>query len=76
MAEPTSIGNHPSAKASYVHVRVDVQRDTRLSVGCNLSGHPHVTIGDEATLILHPHAAERLVADLRAVLDGAEFAAK
>ncbi len=61
---------------AYINVRLDIRRDTRLFVTHNVNIHIHVTIGgDAATVILHPHAARRLIADMQAVLDGAEFAA-
>jgi hypothetical protein len=60
---------------AHINVRLDVRRDTRLFVTHNVNKHLHVTVGgDAATIILHPHAARRLIADLQAVLNGAEFA--
>lgn len=66
----------PEKGCSYMHARLDVRRDTRIFVTRNVNGHVHVTIGNEGTLILHPHAANRLSADINAVLAGEEFSAK
>lgn len=65
------------AEASWIELRIDARRDTRLFVQRNVGGHVHVTLGKngKATLILHPHAARRLIANIEAVLAGAEFAA-
>lgn len=60
---------------SHAHMRLDLRRDTRLLVQRSVTGHVHVTLGkDQATMILHPHAAVRLIADLQAVLTGADYA--
>lgn len=73
---PTKLGPRPSKGCSYTHTRLDVPRDTRLFVTRNVNGHVHITIGNEGTLIVHPHAANRLAADIQAVLAGEEFSAK
>jgi hypothetical protein len=67
----------PDAEASWIELRIDARRDTRLFVQRNVDGHVHVTMGKngKATLILHPHAAKRLIANIEAVLGGAEFGA-
>lgn len=64
------------ADASWIELRLDARRDTRMFVQRNVEGHVHVTLGNhgKATLILHPHAANRLIANIQAVLDGAEMA--
>lgn len=74
-ADIAPIGASPNQRCSHVHVRLDARRDTRMFVTRNIDGHVHLTIGNEATLILHPHAATRLVANLRAVLSEEEFSA-
>jgi hypothetical protein len=56
------------------HVRLDLGRGTRIFAQPNVNKHVHVTLGDsEATLILHPHAARRLIKAMTAVLDGKDF---
>lgn len=56
------------------YVRLDLARNTRLSVTRNVNGHVHITVGqNEATLILHPHAAKRLIANIGALLEGEDF---
>lgn len=74
--KPASL-HRPDRGVCYSHIRLDLRRDTKLFVTRNVAGHLHVTVGQsDATLILHPHAAARLIADLQAVMDGAEFSAK
>lgn len=74
MEKPEKIAR-PDRGVALSQVRIDLRRDTRLFVTRNVNGHPHVTIGqNDVIMILHPHAAKRLIADLQAVLDGAEFA--
>lgn len=52
-------------------VRMDAYRDTRILVQRNVNKHIYVTIGKEqATLILHPHMANRLAKNILAVLKG------
>ena len=65
----------PKGGISSYRLRADCARDTQVLVQRNVNGHVHVTIGNsEATLILHPHAAARLVANIQAVLKGEDFA--
>lgn len=63
------------ARASYTHVRMDLPRDARMMVTRNVTAkHVHITLGQsEATLIIHPHAAKRLIANIAAVLEGEDF---
>lgn len=69
--------DRPRAGLSYSHIRIDGRRDTEVFVIRNVSNHVHITLGkNEATLILHPHMAQRLVANIQAVLEGTESAAK
>ena len=60
--------------ASYAHIRLDCARNTRVTVTRNPQKHIHITLGHDATLILHPYMAERLIAAMRKVLDGADYA--
>lgn len=76
MSEIPRIGERADKGCSYVHARLDIRRDTRIFVTRNVDGHVHITIGREGTLIVHPHAANRLAADIAAVLAGEEFSAK
>jgi len=75
MTDITRLHPAPDGRASNISVRMDLPRDVSFFVQRNVMKHIHVTIGKgQATLIMHPHAAERLIADLRAVLDGKEIA--
>lgn len=77
MSDGTASLPRADAGPSWIALRIDARRDTRMFVQRNVSKHVHVTIGKggaEAVLILHPHAAKRLVANITAVLDGAEHA--
>jgi hypothetical protein len=76
MGDLAKVGPRSDKGCSHVHVRLDARRDTRMFVCRNVNGHVHITIGNEGTLILHPHAANRLAADIAAVLAGEEFSAK
>jgi len=63
------------ARLSHAHMRLDLRRDTRIMAVPNVQGHVHITLGqNEATLILHPHAARRLAANITALLEGADLA--
>jgi len=54
--------------------RIDVSRSTRIFACPNVDGDVHVTFGNnQATLIMHPHAARRLMKAMAAVLDGKDF---
>jgi hypothetical protein len=58
-------------------MRLDIARDTRIFVIPNIDGHVHITLGkNDATLILHPHAARRLIANIGAVLETGGFASE
>lgn len=73
--EVAKIAASPSRPLSHAHMRLDLHRDTSIYVVRNVSKHIHVTLGkNEATLIIHPHAARRLIADIQSVLDGKDFA--
>ncbi len=61
--------------ASYVHMRIDCARNTRAIVTRNVQKHIHITLGQDATLILHPHMANRLIIAMQAVLEGKDFSA-
>lgn len=74
-AEIAKLRASPDAGLAHMHMRMDLRRNTRLFVTRNVSDHIHVTVGNsQATLIIHPHAAERLIADMQAVLAGKDFA--
>lgn len=72
------IPNETRAGATYAHVRLDLPRDASMFVTRNVAAkHVHITLGkNDATLIIHPHAAKRLIANIAAVLDGKEFASE
>lgn len=70
---PEKLIRTPNAPLQHMHVRIDMARNTKLLVTKNVNGWPHITVGDWATLIMHPHFAKRLMASLAAVLDGEEF---
>lgn len=76
-AEPAKL-HQPDAEASWIELRLDARRDTAMFVQRNVLGHVHVTLGrhGKAIVILHPHAARRLVNNINAVLNGAEFGAE
>lgn len=61
--------------ASYSHMRLDCGRSTRVVVTRNVQKHIHITLGQDATLILHPYMAGRLISAMQKVLDGKDFAA-
>jgi len=65
-----------TARLGHSHIRMDLRRDTKLIVTTNVTAkHICIAVGhNEATIILHPHAARRLIADITAVLDGKDFA--
>ena len=70
-----AIRDAPDRPLSHAHMRLDLRRDTRMSVVPNIDRHVHITLGrDQATLIIHPHAARRLIANIQQVLDGKDFA--
>lgn len=71
------IGDRPQSGLTWAQMRADVTRDTRMIVQRNVAGHFHITFGNGGglTLILHPHAAKRLIANMTAVQDGAEYGA-
>jgi hypothetical protein len=65
----------PNADLKLSHLRIDLARDTRIHVQRNIDGHIYIALGKrEATIIIHPHAAQRLCNNITDVLDGKEFA--
>lgn len=65
----------PDEQLSRLSVRLDAYRDTRILVQRNVNKHIHITLGrEQVTLILHPHMAGRLAANILSVLKGEEMA--
>lgn len=63
----------PRGEVKFSAMRCDAGRDTRILVSRNANGHPHIQIGGNVTLILHPHAAKRLIAGLQEIEAGEDF---
>lgn len=54
--------------------RLDLARNTAILAQRNVNKDVYVTLGkNQVTMILHPHAARRLMKAIEAVLDGKEY---
>ena len=62
-----------NGKLQWFKARIDLARNTKILAQPNVNKHVYVTIGDQVTMILHPHAARRLIKAMTAVLDGKDF---